>query len=629
MTAATATVWVPTGEEYPIAAAVRLRAMRKALWMRQLWAQEPDAPHPAAIPDKEVDRILADPVELAGRESAFYRDDPSAAALSRAIEEAESVPDENWLRLVRNLALETAEEHLLALAVAQALEPGLGRAFAYLHDQPEMIYATTSLAAALYGSDDSEAASLRKDSTLLRWRLVERAPDSIPLQGTQSGWIADPQITAWLEHGGVHDLPAGATLHPPELYADSPLLYPEAFESAVQFLGAVEGAATIELEFVGPDGSGRATLAGQIAAHAGMPLIAVAEGELLEGLSDVEGAQVVRHAARGARLRGAILYWREGRETSLAARRVLRSTNLLRFIGRTAPSADPLPHGTVFHSFEIPPLTRSARQRLWSLSSSLPLPWQVRDWLLTPGEIIQLARVAHAGDEAIQQACRRPAESLNLLVRLPLPFEPADLILPATLQKAIDDFENQVRYRWDVYEQWGFERLCPNGRGLIAMFAGPSGTGKTMAAQVLARRLGLELYRLDPAQVVNKYIGETEKRLKAIFDECDRAHFLLLIDECEASGSLQKMLTTAMPIWRSTTSCSALSVFKGWRCFRRTAKAISIPDSSEGSASFSISCRQGPPSERKSGPILSRPAVLRGKSCSIPQIGVNLPSAFR
>jgi SpoVK/Ycf46/Vps4 family AAA+-type ATPase len=54
-----------------------------------------------------------------------------------------------------------------------------------------------------------------------------------------------------------------------------------------------------------------------------------------------------------------------------------------------------------------------------------------------------------------------------------------------------------------------------------------------MAAQVLARRLGLELYRLDPAQVVNKYIGETEKRLKVVFDECDRAHFLLLIDECE------------------------------------------------------------------------------------------------
>jgi SpoVK/Ycf46/Vps4 family AAA+-type ATPase len=116
---------------------------------------------------------------------------------------------------------------------------------------------------------------------------------------------------------------------------------------------------------------------------------------------------------------------------------------------------------------------------------------------------------------------------------LPQPFEPSDLVLPPTIETAIDDFENQVRFRWDVYEDWGFKRLTPNGLGVIGLFAGPSGTGKTMAAQVLARKLGLELYRLDPAQVVNKYIGETEKRLKVIFDECDRAHFMLLIDECE------------------------------------------------------------------------------------------------
>jgi SpoVK/Ycf46/Vps4 family AAA+-type ATPase len=90
-----------------------------------------------------------------------------------------------------------------------------------------------------------------------------------------------------------------------------------------------------------------------------------------------------------------------------------------------------------------------------------------------------------------------------------------------------------VRLRWDVYEDWGFDRLCPNGRGIVALFAGPSGTGKTMAVQVLAKKLGIELYRLDLAQVVNKYIGETEKRLRTVFDECDRAHFMLLIDECE------------------------------------------------------------------------------------------------
>ena len=66
------------------------------------------------------------------------------------------------------------------------------------------------------------------------------------------------------------------------------------------------------------------------------------------------------------------------------------------------------------------------------------------------------------------------------------------------------------------------------------MFAGPSGTGKTMAAQVLARSLDMELYRIDLAGVVNKYIGETEKRLKQVFDACERSNVLLFFDEADA-----------------------------------------------------------------------------------------------
>jgi AAA+ superfamily predicted ATPase len=519
--------------EHPVAASVRLRAMRKALWMRQLWAQEPGAAHPAAISHEEVDRILSEPAELAEREAAFYRDDPSAAALSRAIAEADPSQDESWQRLIQVFSLDPTEEQLFSLAVAQALEPSLGRAFAYLHDQPELTYPTTWLAAALCGPLGETAVPLQKDSALIKWRLIARAPESIPVQGVWTGWIADPLIVAWLERGGVQDLPDGATLYTPEMWVDAPALYPEILASATEFLNAIERAPAAEIEFLGPDGSGRCTLAAQIAARAGKSLIAVSETELLEGVPETDTAQAVLLAARSAHLRGSILYWRDARDPSPAARRALRSTATIRIVGRTAQHADAPPPHTVFRSLELPPLTRSAREQLWNACSPLLPPSQVREWLLTPGEIVQLSRVAHAGDEAIQQACRRPVESLNLLVRLPLPFDPAQLILPPAIEKALDDFENQVRFRWDVYEQWGFERLCPNGRGLIALFAGPSGTGKTMAAQVLARRLGLELYRLDPAQVVNKYIGETEKRLKAIFDECDRAHFLLLIDECE------------------------------------------------------------------------------------------------
>ncbi|HTL34334.1 MAG TPA: ATP-binding protein, partial [Kofleriaceae bacterium] len=85
-----------------------------------------------------------------------------------------------------------------------------------------------------------------------------------------------------------------------------------------------------------------------------------------------------------------------------------------------------------------------------------------------------------------------------------------------------------------VYEEWGFGRLVPMGRGIAALFAGPSGTGKTMAAQVLARSLGMEIYRIDLAGLMSKYIGETEKNLRQVFDACDRANVLLFFDEADA-----------------------------------------------------------------------------------------------
>ena len=85
-----------------------------------------------------------------------------------------------------------------------------------------------------------------------------------------------------------------------------------------------------------------------------------------------------------------------------------------------------------------------------------------------------------------------------------------------------------------MLDGWEFRRLFPHGRGVTALFAGPSGTGKTMAAQVLARSLDLDLYRVDLAEVVNKYIGETEKRLAAVFDECERSNVMVLFDEADA-----------------------------------------------------------------------------------------------
>ncbi|MCU1448350.1 MAG: family ATPase, partial [Acidimicrobiales bacterium] len=122
----------------------------------------------------------------------------------------------------------------------------------------------------------------------------------------------------------------------------------------------------------------------------------------------------------------------------------------------------------------------------------------------------------------------------DIFTVLGLPYTWDDIVLAPSVRAHLEEFQSMARLRGPVYEEWGFGRLVPLGRGVTALFAGPSGTGKTMAAQVLARSLGVGLYRVDLAGVVNKYIGETEKRLKRVFDACERANVVLLFDEADA-----------------------------------------------------------------------------------------------
>jgi SpoVK/Ycf46/Vps4 family AAA+-type ATPase len=132
---------------------------------------------------------------------------------------------------------------------------------------------------------------------------------------------------------------------------------------------------------------------------------------------------------------------------------------------------------------------------------------------------------------ALARSVPRSSDLLNIL---PCPYTWDDLVVAPDLSQTLHDFESQVRLRWEVYEEWGFSRLTHLGQGISALFGGPSGTGKTMAAQVLARSLDLTLYRVDLAGVVNKYIGETEKRLRDVFDACERSGGLLFFDEADA-----------------------------------------------------------------------------------------------
>src|SRR5262249_19248799 len=109
-----------------------------------------------------------------------------------------------------------------------------------------------------------------------------------------------------------------------------------------------------------------------------------------------------------------------------------------------------------------------------------------------------------------------------------------DLVLPARQLELLRSISAHLRHRDLVLSQWGYERSVGRSPGLKVLFAGESGTGKTMSAQVLAADLGLELFRIDLATVVSKYIGETEKNLDRIFAAAEGSNAIVFFDEADA-----------------------------------------------------------------------------------------------
>ena len=135
----------------------------------------------------------------------------------------------------------------------------------------------------------------------------------------------------------------------------------------------------------------------------------------------------------------------------------------------------------------------------------------------------------------IKEACRGLSQGkmAGKAVRVGVWYNFGDLILPPERKQQLEDACAQVKNRYQIYETWGFSRKNVYGTGISIVFSGPPGTGKTMAAQVLAGELGLELYKIDLAAVVSKYIGETEKNLNLIFEEGRKVQAILFFDEAD------------------------------------------------------------------------------------------------
>ena len=145
-------------------------------------------------------------------------------------------------------------------------------------------------------------------------------------------------------------------------------------------------------------------------------------------------------------------------------------------------------------------------------------------------------RLGQSRAEDLHAACRAQSDpKLNRLARKIRPVHTwKDIVLPADALAQLGEMCQRVAQSYRVLGEWGFAAKLSTGKGVNALFAGPSGTGKTMAAGILANELGLELYKIDLSQVVSKYIGETEKNLDSIFTGAENSNIILFFDEADA-----------------------------------------------------------------------------------------------
>jgi hypothetical protein len=205
----------------------------------------------------------------------------------------------------------------------------------------------------------------------------------------------------------------------------------------------------------------------------------------------------------------------------------------------------------------LPPLSRRGQHEAWqcalaSMAHSLngELDQIVQQFDMGPADIANASRLASEQAEMrsrdgspaiisaddVWSACRRHSElRLDDLARRIEPcFTWDDIVVPAAVMAQLREITAQVQQRARVYETWGFGARLARGRGISVLFAGGSGMGKTMAAEVIANELRLDLYCIDLSGVINKYVGETEKNLRRVFDAAERSGAILFFDEADA-----------------------------------------------------------------------------------------------
>lgn len=413
--------------------------------------------------------------------------------------------------LIAQFGLTVRELALLDICVAVQVDPALESLVATCQGKPWRPVPTEALARRLYGLDAE--AIFRPTGGLARWRMVAAVADP---SGAACGYQADPRIVDW--YFGTAALDAGLVerCHIPT----DEILPAWDLHAEVRIVSELlQAGQPVRLSIIGPKGNGRAMAAQAFCAALGAAPLVI-RGDALNEENFVR-------LQRFALLTGRVPIW----QTSPVWPAFRTPVPLQIILAETTPNADTASFDYVI---KLPAFTADLRLGYWqALTEAKAVPMALRH--ATPVELCSLAPLAKRPKMVelfLRQRALSDLDSIGHVKRAVLTWD--DIVLPQEVADSLQDYACEARLQAGLMGQAEVRRLYAADAAPTALFTGPPGVGKTMAAECIAADLGLPLLVIDVSRTVSKYIGETAKNLSAIVDRARRFGCILFFDEADA-----------------------------------------------------------------------------------------------
>jgi hypothetical protein len=447
------------------------------------------------------------------------------------------------IQLGHKLGLSQFERGIVFLGVAAELDTGIGAAFAAAQGDRNRSYPTFALAMALFEDPAWEAMS--PEGPLRYWGLIESHQQGATPQ-TQAPFRVDERIVNYVKGLNHLDDRLAALLTPIEPV--SPESLPPSQRELATRLARRADAGEARLALHGSDRATKRRIAAAVAGILGLHPFRLA-AEAIPAGAELELA--ARRWGRDSRLLPLALLI-DAHDIEPAAAGDNPASRVRAFADAAGgvlliDTLDGLPSLDPDLIVDVARPTPAEQHVAWAAALGPNAPAAVPAMLASQFDLGQPdieAIAAEARDEADGEALAERAwggsvaRTRPLLSRLAQRIDAKarwdDIVLPDPEAALLHRIVDQVHARHRVYDDWGFRERMNRGLGVSALFAGDSGTGKTMAAEVIANALRLDLYRIDLSAVVSKYIGETEKNLRQVFDAAEAGGAILFFDEADA-----------------------------------------------------------------------------------------------